>query len=291
MAAVSVAVLGSTANETNVALVAAWQALGLACELVEPREARTSAYGVALGRIDVRPTLDGVDPGLLELLWIERAGTRVLNGAAALLTTHDKLRTAAALERAGLPHPRTWHLQPHELGRRPRAPAVLKPRFGSWGRDVRLCRTDAEVAETLHEFGSRSWFRRHGAVVQDVIATAGFDLRVVVADGHVVGAVERHPEPGEWRTNVSVGASRLPTSPDSEACAVAIATAEAVGADLVGVDLMPLPDGTYVVIEVNGAADFEECYRPGGDIYAAVADALGLAKTSESRARPAQALA
>jgi len=276
MAAVSVAVLGSAANQTSLALVAEWQARGLSCELVEPHDVRLSAFDVVLGRIDVRPTLDGVEPGLLELFWLERAGTRVLNPATALLRTHDKLRTAVALKRAGLPHPSTWHLQAHELGRLPRPPVVLKPRFGSWGSDVRLCRTEGEIAEALLVFASRDWFRRHGALVQDVIATPGFDLRLVVAGGRVVGAVERHPEPGEWRTNVSVGASRHPTSPEPRARAIAIAAAEAVGANLVGVDLMPLPDGGYVVIELNGAADFQESYSPGRDIYTDVADALGL---------------
>ena len=55
---------------------------------------------VAVGRLDVLPTLDGVEPGLLSLLWLERAGVRVLNRAAALITVHDKLRTARCLGRS-----------------------------------------------------------------------------------------------------------------------------------------------------------------------------------------------
>jgi hypothetical protein len=35
-------------------------------------------------------------------------------------------------------------------------------------------------------------------------------------------------------------------------------------------------DGSYVVIELNGAADFDPGYVIGGDIYAEVADALRL---------------
>lgn len=273
-----IAVFGSAANETSAALVDEWQARGVVCELVDPREARRTACEVGLGRLDVRATLDGVEPGLLELFWLARAGTPVLNSAAALLTTHDKLRTAAALGRAGLPYPRTRYVPPRGIRSLLRAPVVLKPRFGSWGRDVRLCATDAELAQTLHEFDSRPWFRRHGVLAQEVVATPGFDLRLLVAGGRVVGAVERHPQVGEWRTNVSVGATRHPASPGSEARDIAVAAAEAVGADLVAVDLIPLPDGEYVVIELNGAADFDESYSPGRDIYADVADALGLAE-------------
>jgi [lysine-biosynthesis-protein LysW]--L-2-aminoadipate ligase len=279
----NLAVLGSTANQTNVVLVEKWRSLGLICELVDPREARHSAPEVALARLDVRPTLDGVEPGLLELLWLERAGTRVLNRTSTLLATHDKLRTAAALGRAGLAHPVTRHVRPHELGVLPRAPVVLKPRFGSWGRDVRLCRTDREISDALRTFASRPWFVRHGVLVQEAIPTPGFDLRVLVGGGRVIGAVQRHSKLGEWRTNVAVGASKHPASAPPEARAMAIAAAEAVGADLVGVDLMPLSDGGHVIIELNGAADFDQAYCPDRDIYADVADALGLISGTKAR--------
>lgn len=271
-----VIVLGRADNETNAALVPAWTALGLECAVVDPYELRPGVRDVVLARLDVLPTLDGVEPGLLQLLFAQRRGATVLNRTEALLTTHDKLRTAAALERARLPHPRTRHLRYGKIGSPPSAPVVLKPRFGSWGRDVRLCRTDAEVLDALREFRSRGWFRRHGVLAQEVIPTRGFDLRVLVADGRVVGAIERHPQPGEWRTNVSVGASARPAVPDEAACTLAVAAARATGADLVGVDLMSSADGGYVVIELNGAADFDPGYVTGGDIYAAVAEALGL---------------
>lgn len=133
------------------------------------------------------------------------------------------------------------------------------------------------MTDTLREFESRRWFRRHGVLVQEAVPGKGFDLRVLVAAGRVVGAVERHPHRGEWRTNVAVGASKIPAAPDATARALALAAAEAVGADLVGVDLMPLPGGGYAVIELNGAVDFDQVYLPGGDVYAEVADALGFA--------------
>ncbi|HEU5215727.1 MAG TPA: hypothetical protein VFU30_09325 [Gaiellaceae bacterium] len=277
-----VIVLGDDGSDTNVQLAAAWTAQGLECAVVDPQRFRPGARDIVLARLDVLPTLDGVERGLLRLLWLERAGVSVLNGAGSLLTTHDKLRTAAALDRAHLAHPRTRHLRPREIASPPLAPVVLKPRFGSWGRDVRLCRTDPEVVDTLLDFSSRSWFRRHGVIAQEVIPSRGFDLRVLVAGGRVVGAVERRPRPGEWRTNVSVGASKHAAVPGADACALAVAAAEAAGADLVSVDLMPHPRGGYTVIELNGAADFDQKYRPDGDIYSSVAEALGLT----SRRRP-----
>ncbi|HEU0303608.1 MAG TPA: hypothetical protein VFR32_03420, partial [Gaiellaceae bacterium] len=88
-----VVVLGSSANSANVELVAAWRELGIEAELVAPTEAagRMDAGTVAVARLDVLPSLDGVEPGLLGLLLLERAGiARVLNTARALLAAHDK---------------------------------------------------------------------------------------------------------------------------------------------------------------------------------------------------------
>jgi glutathione synthase/RimK-type ligase-like ATP-grasp enzyme len=56
-----------------------------------------------------------------------------------------------------------------------------------------------------------------------------------------------------------------------------IAAAEAVGADLVGVGLIPLEGGGFVVLELNGAAEFDGRYSLGArSVYEAAAQALGL---------------
>ena len=44
-----------------------------------------------------------------------------------------------------------------------------------------------------------------------------------------------------------------------------------------GIDLLPVPGGYAVLKEVNGAVEFNAAYSPeGGDVYAALADTLGL---------------
>jgi [lysine-biosynthesis-protein LysW]--L-2-aminoadipate ligase len=281
---VATVVVGSAANRTNVQLVAAWAARGVAVSLVSAAEAMRALHpgDRALGRIDVPPSLDGVEPGLLALLLLERRGVEVLNGAAALLNAHDKLRTARCLERAGLPHPLTTTFRAGDpvpvLGR----PLVLKPRFGSWGRDVLLCRDGAELGRSLAAVSGRPWFRRHGALVQELVPPLGYDLRLVVAAGEVVGGGERVAARGDWRTNISRGGTVRRAVVPADARALAVAAAAAVGADLVGVDLLPVDGGGHVVLELNGAVDFDERYRlDGRDPYEASARVLGL--TSRSR--------
>lgn len=60
-----------------------------------------------------------------------------------------------------------------------------------------------------------------------------------------------------------------------EACVLATYAAAAVAGDLVGVDLLPLPNGGYVVLEVNGAVEFTPDYSLAGrDVFEEVARAI-----------------
>jgi [lysine-biosynthesis-protein LysW]---L-2-aminoadipate ligase len=83
----------------------------------------------------------------------------------------------------------------------------------------------------------------------------------------VIGAVKRVARPGEWRTNVALGATRARVDPSPAACETAIAAATAIGAELVGVDLLPVGPGQHVVLELNGAVDFAPVY--GTDVFSA----------------------
>jgi RimK family alpha-L-glutamate ligase len=230
---------------------------------------------VALGRLDVLASLDGVEPGLWALDRLAALGVVVLNGRRTLVAAHDKLATAGALAAASLPHPRTvqvapW-LEPPEL----EPPIVLKPRFGSWGEDVIRCDDEAGIERGLAILRKRAWYDATGAIAQKLVAPRGYDLRIVVAGGRVIGAIRRIAAPGEWRTNVALGARREPVSPPEEARAIALGAAAAVGGDLVGIDLLPSDLGTWVVLEVNGAVDFNGTYALGDDVFAEARQALG----------------
>jgi [lysine-biosynthesis-protein LysW]--L-2-aminoadipate ligase len=279
--------LGSPANTTNVTLVREWSERGLEAALLPAVDALALLRPgqTVVGRLDVLPGLDGIEPGLLALLLLERLGVDVRNRAAALLAVHDKLRTARSLDAAGLPHPHTTAVRPGEV---PTAapPLVLKPRFGSWGRDVMRCRDRTELEQCLEAVRERSWFRRHGALLQELVPPRGYDLRLVVAGGEVVGGSERVAAPGDWRTNVSLGGSLRRARVPAVAASLACAAAAAVGADLVGVDLLPADGGRYVVLELNGAVDFDERYALSGrDVYVDVARALGLPLGARSGTR------
>ena len=270
------AVIAHSPSPTNLALAAGgWD--GVPGELLTPREALlTLGRGdVALARLDVRHTLDGVEDGLWALERLTEAGVHVLNRPDSVVLAHDKLLTARLLRRTGLPHPRTLLVERHGALPDLDFPAVVKPRFGSWGQDVRLCRDRDELRDVLNLLACRLWFRATGAVAQELIPPLGHDLRLVVAGGRIVGAAKRIAPPGEWRTNVALGASVVPADPPPVAAELALAAARASGLDLVGVDLLPTGPGGFSVIELNGAVDFRPVYAlSDGDVYAHATAAL-----------------
>jgi RimK family alpha-L-glutamate ligase len=288
-AAMRVALVAHHESETNLRLVEA-APLGVQAEIVRPSRIRgwLGPCDAALARLDVLRSLDGIETGSFEVGLLENEGIPVLNPLSALTATHDKLQTSRILEAAGLPHPRTIHIENTGDVGTVELPVVLKPRFGSWGSDVMLCTTHRQLSEALAEISERPWFRTHGVLMQELIPPLGHDLRVVVSGGQVVGAVRRQAAEGEWRTNVALGAERQHADPPRAAIELALGAAAAVAADLVGVDLLPIVDDGWAVIELNGAVEFNDEYSlDGTDVFAVAMKALVDAVTS----RPQTALA
>jgi len=272
---VLLAFVAQRATPTNLALAAAAPAWVDARILTPERAATVLGHSdAAVGRLDVADSLDGVEDGLWALGTLAASGVRVLNRAGALLAVHDKLLTARVLGREGLPHPRTRMLHPDEPASAWSGPVVVKPRFGSWGREVTLCENEVAFRRHLHALGSRPWFQRHGALVQEPVQPTGHDLRVVVAGGVPVGAISRVAAKGEWRTNVSLGGTRVRVDPPPGALALAVWAAAAAGTELVGVDLLPDGQGGWTVLELNGAVDFTSEYRIDRDPFAAAVSEL-----------------
>lgn len=268
-----VGIVAHRRTSTNAALARA----RAGTRVLAPAEAlkKLRELDIVVGRLDVAEALDGIEIGLWELARLRGAGVRVLNPPGALVAAHDKLATSRILAGAGIPHPRTVHVTSPTAALPFAPPVVVKPRFGSWGRDVVLCETAAELRSVLEHDRNRRWFRAHGALVQELVPPVGHDLRLLVAGAGVVGAIRRVASPGEWRTNVALGATREPVTPPPAACEIAVAAARAIEADLVGVDLLPAPGGGHVVLELNGAVEFTQEYAlQPGDVFEHVLAAI-----------------
>ena len=139
----------------------------------------------------------------MDALWrLAAAGVRVLNPPKALECAVDKYLALVRMESAGLTVPSTIVCENAEAALeafdRLGGDVVVKPIFGSEGRGI-VRVSDRELA--LRTFRT---LERIQAVlyVQRFIENEGFDVRVLVLGGHVLGAMRRRAN-GDFRTNVS----------------------------------------------------------------------------------------
>jgi tetrahydromethanopterin:alpha-L-glutamate ligase len=196
-------------------------------------------------------------PGSLEqvvfrmdaLARLEAAGVPVINPPKALEAAVDKYLALARMAAIGLPVPRTIVCQTPEdamaafesLG----GDVVVKPLFGSEGRGIARLQDEALAGRAF-----RMVAQLGGVLyVQEFILHDGFDIRVLVI-GERMFAIRRRSA-HDWRTNVSRGAIAEPIELTTELAETARRAADAVGAPVAGVDLLPGRDGRLHAIEVN----------------------------------------
>lgn len=181
---------------------------------------------------------------------LEATGALVVNRLDPLLSAQDKFRTSWLLRLAGVPTPRAAVAQSPEDAERALETlgvAVAKPLAGSLGEGLDLLRPDPAGRRRVRER-----VERDGAVyLQAYVPHPGRDLRVFVVGRRARAAIVRHAPPGEWRTNLALGARAEPATVAPAVVAIAEAAAAALRLDYAGVDLALAAEGA-TVLEVNG---------------------------------------
>lgn len=190
----------------------------------------------------------------------EASGVRVINSPRSLECAVDKYLTTARLRSVGLPIPQTIVCE-HEddamlafesLGK----DVVVKPLFGAEGRGI-VRVTDPDLAHRTF----RTLMRLNCVLyLQKFIDHGGFDTRVLVLDGEVLGGMRRH-SPNDFRTNVArqaIAEAYLPTDQETE---MALSAAAATGAFIAGIDLLQDRSGASYVIEVNAVPGWQAFSR------------------------------
>ena len=197
-------------------------------------------------------------PGSLEqvvyrmdaLAALQTRGVMVSNPPKAIECCVDKFLTTARLAAAGLPVPQTVCCEDAEsalqafeqLG----GDVVVKPLFGSEGRGI--------MRVSHHELALRSFrtIERIGGVLylQKFVPHGGFDIRVLVLDGQVVGAIRRTSR-DDFRTNISQAAKAESHELRHEEAELALNATRVTEAAFAGVDLVYNRDREPLIIEVN----------------------------------------
>jgi len=233
-----------------------------------------------------RPTFPDVDlvldRGLVHsraeytLRFLQSLGIPTVNSYSATITCDNKFLTSITLQEAGVPALRTMIAYTPgsalEAIERLGYPAVLKPPVGSWGRLLAKI-NDREAAEAILEHKEILGSYHHSIFyIQEYVPKKGGDIRAFVVGGRVIGASYRSST--HWITNVARGAETSPATVSPEMEEIALRAAEAVGGEILGVDLVETDEGLKV-IEINTGAEFKGLIEATGvDVPAAIAEYL-----------------
>jgi alpha-L-glutamate ligases, RimK family len=188
----------------------------------------------------------------MDLLWSwEQAGIDIVNSPKALECAIDKYLTLVRLQRAGVSVPRTLVSETTDaamngfqsLG----GDVVVKPIFGAEGRGITRL-NDPDLAWRIFKTLEQT---RQVIYQQEYLDHGGSDIRILLLDGKVLGAMKR-VNPLDFRTNLARSAQPIAYVPRDEEVDLALRAAQAVGARFAGIDLIRTRSDELFVIEVNG---------------------------------------
>lgn len=212
----------------------------------------------------------GVLTALLEIPWV--------NGREEILRSRSKAETLARLDAAGVPVPETVVISnPVDKAELATAfdtfdpPAVIKPNSTTRGQGVlKVTEPDSlfgvtDYLDLLHEYPIT---RDRTYLLQEYLSGAR-DIRVMVFDGKVVGAVERKlpakaRSSGRWKHNVHSGATAKGINPSEPVRKLAERVAEVMDIPILGIDILESSE-KRVVSETNArpTIDDESKYETG----------------------------
>ncbi|HNR29392.1 MAG TPA: 30S ribosomal protein S6--L-glutamate ligase [Candidatus Hydrogenedentes bacterium] len=203
--------------------------------------------------------------GLAVVRQFEQMGVYVLNDSMAIARSRDKLRAVQMFSRHDIGLPPTAFVRDrddvlHAVRRVGGVPVIIKLLEGTQGVGVILAETEkvAEaIIQTLHS-------ARQNVLIQKFVKESqGQDIRALVVGDHVVAAMKRMAQPGEFRSNVHRGGSTEAVTLDAEYERTAVRAAQVMGLRVAGVDMLVSESGPQV-LEVNSSPGFEGIEKATG---------------------------
>lgn len=244
--------------------VSAFENIGISAKAMPTSEILSSLFEYEL-KSEIAIYLDkDVNCAIL----LESKGFKLYNSAESIRLCDDKALTYIKLRENELPIPKTiiapktykapvnkeWCRNAAErLG----FPLVVKECFGSLGNEVYLVNNIDEMVETVEKIGNRPF------VVQEFLKNAyGWDVRVIVVDGEVIGAVKRINNK-DFRANAAQGGQMEIFHLSRQDEMLAIGAAKATGTFFAGVDLI-MGESGFAVCEVNSNMLFSSAEKTLG---------------------------
>ena len=176
----------------------------------------------------------------------------------AIIRSRDKLRSFQRLSRSGIGMPKTVFTNysrdveeviSHVGG----TPVIIKLLEGTQGLGVVLAESKNAAESVLEAFNGL----QARVIVQEYIKEAkGADLRVLIVDNQVIGAMKRTGKEGEFRSNLHRGGSAEYVKLTVEEIKAALKAAKALKLPVCGVDMLESDRGP-LVLEVNSTPGLE----------------------------------
>lgn len=175
----------------------------------------------------------------------------------ALLKARNKWSCSQFLAAHGLPIPEACiYFNPEsneKILKRFRYPVIIKLIKSTQGLGVLKANHKEQAMNILEAFQRID----EQVIVQEFISEVkGSDIRIIVIDGKVEGAMKRQAKKGEFRSNLHQGAIARPVKLYPEEEQLAIRTAQLLGLDVAGVDLLRSDRGP-LILEVNASPGLE----------------------------------
>lgn len=176
----------------------------------------------------------------------------------SILRSRDKLRSFQRLSKAGIGMPKTVFTNYSRdvvevIERVGGTPVIIKLLEGTQGLGVVLAETKNAAESVLEAFNGL----QARALVQEYIAEAkGCDLRALIVDGQVIGAMKRESREGDFRSNLHRGGSARLIKLSEPELKLAIKASRALKLPVCGVDMLQSNRGP-LIMEVNSTPGLE----------------------------------
>ncbi|TYB78901.1 30S ribosomal protein S6--L-glutamate ligase [Bizionia myxarmorum] len=188
----------------------------------------------------------------------EMMGAFSIVSSGSILRSRDKLKSLQLLSKAGVGMPKTVFTNysrdaKEVLAHVGGAPVIIKLLEGTQGLGVVLAETKNAAESVLEAFNGLE----ARVIVQEFISEAkGADLRALVVDGQVVGAMKRQGKEGEFRSNLHRGGSADIIKLSDDEIRLAMESARALKLPVCGVDMLQSSRGP-LLLEVNSTPGLE----------------------------------
>ena len=188
----------------------------------------------------------------------EEMGIFTIAPSDAITRSRDKLRSLQRLSKAGIGMPKTVFTNysrdvEEVINYVGGTPVIIKLLEGTQGLGVVLAETKNAAESVLEAFNGL----QARVIVQEFIKEAkGADLRALVVDGQVVGAMKRQGKEGEFRSNLHRGGTANIIKLDEDELKLAMKAAKVLKLPVCGVDMLQSSRGP-LLLEVNSTPGLE----------------------------------